>query len=513
MTVKKPRLLCLLLTLLLFAGCAPAPESPSDTPSAPSEQPSEPVTPPVTPVFELPELPEIGEYDAVTVKRISPDYIDHFTPSDDYGMLYPYAAAPRAFAPDYDEEYGKHDFQYGLCTADGTVVTDPIYSAIEAKSGHYLLWQLTPTEEDWYSAKCFYIPADGSFVRLVPVEQRSDMVFTTELLDNGNVLFSRDSKTSGLLFPDGGVKYLVGFFSPAYGYLYGSDSTATILLDLNGDPLARVEWPASLRGVSDRRMILQSGAAYSLVDLNGNRLLPDEYAYVDFSENFVVTVAEERLGDFPYTVTVWDENLKALRRFGLPSIARIVGRYLICDSDYYTLEGKKCGPFTPENADGEYTLAKAYGADLMRRVWTGTWDQDYLDMQGKLLFSEVKGVSEVGSIWQTGDLLWYCFEEYDENGEKHSTLRRYSFTTGETEIIADGTAYGCERYYWVEQDGIHKTYEFPSGRFLCATPEEPLLGSTDAADGKTLLFYTANGVTCSRFADGEIYMKTQSENG
>ena len=509
MTVKKTRLLCFLLALLLFAGCAPVPESPSDTPSAPSEQPSEPVTPPVTPVFELPELPEIGEYDAVTVKRISPDYIDHFTPSDDYGILYPYASAPRRFAPDYDEEYWEHDFQYGLCTADGTVVTDPIYSEIEGQNGYYLLWQYAPDAENYYAAKCFCIPADGSSVRQLPVTRKNDMGQTVQILPNGNILCSEDTRDNFLLFPDGRKKALNGWV-----YLRGAvlhNQNGNTVLDLNGNLLFQPDTSVFIDNIKGERMVLKDGSDCYLTDLRGNRLLPDNYISIRFFKDKIVTVAGEQLGEYPYTVTVRDDNLKELYRFGLPGYRSFSGGYFYSGSNWYTLEGKKCGPFEPESTGESYKLEIEDFADLMKRKWQKSGKTDILDMQGNLLFTVEKGRF---SIRKSGEWIRCFVLEYDEDQRRDvpAPCYRYSMKTGELTVLPQ-VIWDWQYCYFTVENGIYKTHELSSGRFLCATPEEPLLGSTDAADGKALLFYTANGVTCSRFADGEIYMKIQSENG
>lgn len=536
--MKKIRLLCLLLTLLLFVGCAPVPAEPSgeiESPSAsasgevssepvsePSSAPvsgepvsssdtsSEPVTPPVTPVFELPELPEIGEYDAVTVKRISPDYIDHFTPSDDYGMLYPYAAAPRTFAQKGDSDRTKTGgFLYGLCTADGTVVTDPIYSEIEGQNGYYLLWQYAPDAENYYAVKCICIPADGSSVRQLPVTRKNDIGQTVQILPNGNILCSEDTRDNFLLFPDGRKKALNGWV-----YLRGAvlhNQNGNTVLDLNGNLLFQPDTTVFIDNIKGERMVLKDGSDCYLTDLRGNRLLPDNYISIRFFKDKIVTVAGEQLGECPYTVTVRDDNLKELYRFGLPGYRSFSGGYFYSGSNWYTLEGKKCGPFEPESTGESYKLEIEDFADLMKRKWQKSGKTDILDMQGNLLFTVEKGRF---SIRKSGEWIRCFVLEYDEDQRRDvpAPCYRYSMKTGELTVLPQ-VIWDWQYCYFTVENGIYKTHELSSGRFLCATPEEPLLGSTDAADGKALLFYTANGVTCSRFADGEIYMKIQSENG
>lgn len=92
------RLCSVLFVLLLLSSCAPH-------------------------SFSLKEIKDLEPYsDKIdNLYRFYPDFVDSFIPSDDYGKVYPYIGTT-ADIP----HYGNVPI-YGLCTADGGIVCDPVY--------------------------------------------------------------------------------------------------------------------------------------------------------------------------------------------------------------------------------------------------------------------------------------------------------------------------------------------------------------------------------------------------
>ncbi len=93
------RLLVSVLVVLMLASCAPRP-------------------------FSVPEIKDLGPHidHSENYYRFYEDYVDAFIPSDSYGEVYPFVGDVLDFGA-----YGGNGFLYGLCTADGGIVCDPVY--------------------------------------------------------------------------------------------------------------------------------------------------------------------------------------------------------------------------------------------------------------------------------------------------------------------------------------------------------------------------------------------------
>ena len=146
------RLLPLLLMLLLLGACARGPESPgisggaeppaadaaqAEAPAADATQgapPAEPSQRIVTADWSRLETPETLSAPG----RWYDGYTDRLIPRDDYGPLLPYAGLRLA-----DEWPAGHGCLYGLMTADGRVVTDPVFTNVY-RLGRYNLVETLP---------------------------------------------------------------------------------------------------------------------------------------------------------------------------------------------------------------------------------------------------------------------------------------------------------------------------------------------------------------------------------
>jgi len=122
-----------LLALLLLAGCnAPAAQTASPPPSeAPSESPlpSPEAGPQVVTHWDA--LTE-KEKPVSTAKRLSEGPLDDFTPGNYGGVTLYLGGENRARMGEGEngEVYYETYYRYGLCAADGTILTDPVFDSV-----------------------------------------------------------------------------------------------------------------------------------------------------------------------------------------------------------------------------------------------------------------------------------------------------------------------------------------------------------------------------------------------
>ena len=96
--------------------------------------------------FQLDALPEIGSYRPRTVRYFYDAPLQRFEPSEDYGLLIPYRLHSE------DRMMGGLG-RFGLMTADGRIVTGPIYSDVT-------VWQIYG--KTWYRAACHIFEENAS---------------------------------------------------------------------------------------------------------------------------------------------------------------------------------------------------------------------------------------------------------------------------------------------------------------------------------------------------------------
>ncbi len=125
----RKKILCLVLVLIfvfsLFAGCQQTTEVP------PADNDTKPVsesTPPEDgkPFFALTGVPKLSGFSGISdiSSRFYRDYIDDLIPAKDYGKLYPYIGKVVGDGAEYSTRY-----YYGLCTEDGKIIVDPVYTS------------------------------------------------------------------------------------------------------------------------------------------------------------------------------------------------------------------------------------------------------------------------------------------------------------------------------------------------------------------------------------------------
>lgn len=197
-----------LCILLLLCACAPAvpPPQPTAQPTAtpqPTPAPEEAEGSGKTVYTDWSKLEERETLPELIASRRYEEYTGQLIPRADYGPLIPYAG--QRLMDDWPAETG---CLYGLMTADGTVVTDPVYSGVEAPAGfgadgrayvHPLLilagWDAAG-EEDGDPTAYAVAARDGS--RCTPLAYRA-VIYGEELL----LLFGQDSMS--VMSPEGEI--------------------------------------------------------------------------------------------------------------------------------------------------------------------------------------------------------------------------------------------------------------------------------------------------------------------
>lgn len=158
--MKYRRLLPILALLLALSACkAPAADvSPSPSPSqeppsaSPDLQPSPSPAPggwTVTTHWDALDGPEDR---SIISNRLNEEPMTELVPSDSYGTLVPYIGGEQEVFEPWEDENGNNysytTFLYGLCTADGLIVTDAVYRMASQ-----------PSRYDSYSGVSFGLPA------------------------------------------------------------------------------------------------------------------------------------------------------------------------------------------------------------------------------------------------------------------------------------------------------------------------------------------------------------------
>jgi|GEM_PF-1834015 len=171
------KLLPPLTIILMLTACAPAPTATLAPavifPPAPISTPAPTPVPPPPPILEvqMPWSAPNAAYDN------TPWWADQacfygapmleLLPAPDYGLIYPYVGG---YIPEgrNDGSWWSEQELYGLCTADGQIITAPIYTALHAlfdgTNSAYLLYDSTGKKEAPDDQPCILFAIDGSWV-------------------------------------------------------------------------------------------------------------------------------------------------------------------------------------------------------------------------------------------------------------------------------------------------------------------------------------------------------------
>ena len=423
-------LLCVLALLLAACSQPPAPETtrapiPTDTAqtAASSAPPTEPVqTEPVAtepPVTEPPATesgyqaggsPTAGgvvvytdpsaykPYSGPEAKytRLHEGPLDHFEPSEDYGAVYPYAAA-RLFNALEDGQSWEAGARYGLVDAAGRLLTDGIYSNVKAlmaydyqreEASYRPFWLIETVERaeiitegsdgETYTyidgdTRYGVVSMDGSFA--LPMEYRN-----VGILRDG---FLCTREWDGLSYEayDGSGQFL---FSGAD--LLGDDDFSGVTVVDGGEGLFLIElyaeerdtqcWFCDSRGQRVLGPYAEAGAfseGLACVTLDGER-----YGYIDGTGAWILEPQFTSFGSF--------QDGRAIHRTEDNStvIIDLAGNVLLTLDAHLWVYSSPCG-FRVDNSD--------------------EWSTSYYDRDCNALFT--------GDYW-TGNLDGDTFWEWDE---------------------------------------------------------------------------------------------------
>ncbi len=349
--MKKPILL--LLSLLLLTACggktavtdgAVAPTEPTEATVAPTEPPTENPYAPIGDenTFLLPALPDIGEYEADELDRWYDGPMPELIPSDEYGALYPYFGETREYST-YSELVNdvltvKQDF-FGLCTEDGTLVTDPIYTDIGFHDGKYLL-SITYSDEDAVEyTRAFVAASDGSAVSEVYHGEgvvkycAPDLYAVYNGLSVGFIVRAKEylhsDGTPYLSHPqNANTEYENGFI------IYYESGSKLRLLDKDLQQVGKYQY-------------LCSGALGHAIcsDLKRQVVLDSEFREVYSSEGFIRYVdGRYAVKSDKCTLTFFDESFNEAQSVVFPSdVHSLEHGYVVCRDGIYTLAGEHTG--------------------------------------------------------------------------------------------------------------------------------------------------------------------------
>ncbi len=467
----KKLIICLLILTMLLAGCGTEPteaptaaytEESTELPAeAPTEDPYAPIGDENT--FLLPALPDIGKYEADKVKRWRDGPMPELIPSDEYGQLYPYLGAVREYSADTDF-YGYRERTvnyYGLCTAEGVLVTDPVYTSVYCIDGEYLLVREYADASDIHT-HAFVAASDGSYVKEIfhgagIIERHGPDIYA---VTNGH--YSGRQLPEYYMHADG-THYDMdkrGFIEYVDGFLlfqeqpHRGQSDDLRLLDKDLQPIGDYIY---LSHGAPGQIICKSGKGFVLLDESGRELYSTDSRLFYDSGRYMIKTDD-------YTITFLDEGFEGEMTVTYPSkIHGVKGGYVNCYENgrvlYYTFSGEK----------SDYTLIKQCemsGAYLLQDD-SGTLIKD----GGEEYFFEGKKV-EYGGIY--GDVVAVRFvQDYNY----------YLYDREDGSLIAELSGFnkvGCRLkenlyYSYVRPDSGSCAYRVHNGVYTTLTPDGKVL--------------------------------------
>jgi len=350
----------LLLSLLLFTGCgrADTPTEPTEATEAPTEPPTENPYAPIGDenTFLLPALPDIGEYEADKVKRWHDGPMPELIPSDKYGELHPYLGDVKEFyytSPIFPKGHSSKQGYYGLCTDDGTLVTDPVYTSITCHDGLYLLVTEYADKHSRIYSRAYIAASDGSAVTLIhdgagiPRYYAPDLYGVIYWADIGTVIPSRYLHADGTEYATdirGSIEYENGFLLfREYKNGYSDDR---IILDKDLHPMG--DYIYHEHG-AEGQVIAYNDEGYVILDTRGEVLYStDNILFYD--GGYILKTADDQL-------TFLGEDMSAEETVTYPTeIYNVFYGYVKGRDRYYTFSGDKTEYYRIEQYGDLYYL-------------------------------------------------------------------------------------------------------------------------------------------------------------
>lgn len=343
------RAFILLLSCAFLCACTPA-ESPPTGPALTGDENT----------FSLSYLPDIGEYAERPVPvRWYADYTDTLIPSEEYGTLIPYLGKVKEF----EGITGVMQQMYGLCTENGVIVTDPVYTGVSyCEDGYYLLTKVSPESSGPFTLEyiTYLAKTDGSWVKELWVGQ-------TVRPAGAGIYESRDNITStkSFYFSQDGYRLPVYDAQEVTGFEDG-----TVLI---ADESAHTAYFATLRAdqISDtfysaqpaadgHYIVSTDGELFGITDEKGEFLVPATHNTVSYNDGVYLFAGG---GSVTVTDTEFNEisDLSTVLKDIHPSGIRLDGPGVVSYGSngkrtYLCLKGEKKDWIDAEYNNGKYLI-------------------------------------------------------------------------------------------------------------------------------------------------------------
>ncbi len=435
------RLIAVLLLLTLLCGCAA------------TQTPSEEAVSTQSGIRVQTDYSKYTPQENLEAKytRLSPDFISKLQPRDDYGLLYPFIGSMTVPADFYSEPAVK----YGLVDASGRIVVDAVYTRVTPVQYNYMsngdpfpMWVLNSTEGTALAS------FDGSFVTepiYSRVEAFEDYVLAdvydpqgqrvTHVFDkNGNLCLDSsdwvlsDRIASIPLDADGWAPGICSYGSGLFGVyledgIYYADWDGNLIAGpyLFGEVFSDGYALVALREVEE-----DTFDTYAYIDTEGNRLWDAEFYYAEtFEDGFagasitgedalLISAADGVIlrceGDY---CEVENSIFKVRGLYGTAQFYDLTGKLLYESTDegsYSVLEGGKFA----FNSYSNIVVNLETGEVLTGEAFYNLVSAEYCGESGTLLVSNYSSddcsycvTDENGSILlELGD-----FAEYEEDAQ------------------------------------------------------------------------------------------------
>ena len=484
------RLTALLLLLLLLTGCKA--EAVPETTQAPP--PTESTSGVHTDYSAYqPHQPMSEVY-----TRLSEDFMDGLTPSEDYGAVYP-------FCGDLSYELGA-DFsagqKYGIVTQDGMIVCDPVYDSADLVSYfgyseidgsflecYYPIWSFSKTHitvndssDHTYmessQGEITLISLDGSRVlehtyRLVQPCETALICrrFSEEVIDvldfEGNLMFSTETMTlPGPLNENAySNNYTDGLLIVTVGEGY---DTQDYYLTTEGEVVLGPYASASAF-FEGRAVVSENGNDYHYIDREGNRLNDTDYYTCNmFYDGYAVAYA-------PGSVQILDLDGNCVLRFPeYYSVIRENDGFTVTEDNTFYDYDLQAHPIEDYSSQGLYAFygSSLYYRDLYLGSERGFEVVDVLTGEVVYSFCSEKFESFSNPMPYTGD--YFTVYEYDADTDITTThiigldFVEQFVATGPMREVVDQV--NKQRYFCVAENGTCEVYAAEDGKLLFEIP-------------------------------------------
>lgn len=465
---------------------------------------------------------EIGSYNSnEKYERMYDSYTDVVKPSDSYGKLVPYLGDVIKF--DYSsvvEAYGDEEtFElysrvesdgnvfslqtFGLCTAEGKIVTDPVYSQILYNDSYYLCSRLVTKDGNQLYAITDFVSEDGSIVINKQNERPIYILNNTEIATfYGSGAYSYDfttiynSKGQMLANPLGndidknGLRYEGSYDETTGNY-------SCYLTDASG------------KKVSDTYSycILTDGGYYitnldevcGVLDSSGKTVIPCECSQILY-ENGLVACKKEN------SITVYDDKLTLqyeldFSKYGEHFVDSIrilkipANGIVLATDDTKAFDGKRV---IYMDKNGQVICSSSYSPNENTTQNAIIIDEKVYSMKGEYIGDGIKDEYIVKETYDNGNVLVSTMEG-----------RYYTFDLATQSILQEYSYYDREKKLaYVSQKDLTQVFEPSTGEMIAIQQSryyylDSAIGEITCykKNGYSITENDFNGIIVKKFAD------------